>query len=175
MKESAPKKREASGRKSFRLVSKARLRKGLVRSASASDGIVDLAAAAELGLIENAGLVALLPEETRIRARRLLKANTVLLVTPKATSRDGRHRKSVARALVSEALSTVIGPQYAREMERAGGSPSRWLRANCFAKWVKTQIEDGGSELNRKLTRHGYAEISGLVRGIQWWQRSLQE
>ena len=56
-----------------RLVSASRLRKGLVRVASSSDGVVDMAAAVELGLINDEGIVALIPTKTRIRARKLLQ------------------------------------------------------------------------------------------------------
>ena len=47
----------------LRLVSASRLRKGLVRVASSSDGVVDMAAAVELGLINNEGIVVLTPTE----------------------------------------------------------------------------------------------------------------
>lgn len=157
----------------LRLVSKARLARGKIRTASASDGVVDLAAAAELGLIENKGLIALLPEKIHARARKLLNANTLQPVKAKASTLEGTHRKKTEAKWVQKALATVIGPLYYEERRSAGVLLTNILKRQRFAKWVMVQMANDTSQLNKRLTRAGYAEICGLKRGQQWWERCL--
>ena len=157
-----------------RLVSKARLRKGLVRIASASDGIVDLAAAAELGLIDDAGLVALIPEEMRIQAWKLLGANTLLPVKAKEATLNGTHLTRTHRHLVEQAIPTVIGQVYWQEKAQMGISLAVAMDRDKFVRWVRKEIQIEGSQLNTSLHRKGYGDICCLVRGKQWWGRRLQ-
>lgn len=156
------------------LVSKASLGRGLIKVASASDGIVDVAAAAELGLIARVGLVAVLAAKMRTRVSRLLQANVLYPVKPKAITLAGSHRKSIERNMVAKAMPTVIGPLYWEEQQKKCVLFSSALSRGRFSKWVKAQIEQGSSQLNIDLTRQGYADISGLVRSRQWWERCLK-
>jgi hypothetical protein len=160
--------------KYFRLLSKSRLKKGLVRVSSSSDGIVDLAAAAELGLIENNGLVALIPEKTRVRAVKLLKANVLFLVKAKQSTVQASNLKQIQRVLVKKAFPTVIGPMYFQTQLEAGFTVSQTLDRMRFAKWVKQQIETNNSNLNLVLAESGFEDICDLVRSAQWWGRLLQ-
>ena len=158
-----------------RLVSTSRLRKGLVRLASSSDGIVDVAAAVELGLIDDEGIVALIPTKTRIRALKLLQSNVLFPITLKKKSLVGTHLKAKERKLAGGALATVIGPIYREAKEKGGISLGRAMDRSMFAKWVKAEIEDGGSYLNKQLTRRGFLDICGLKRSAQWWMRLLSQ
>lgn len=160
--------------KYFRLLSKSRLKKGLVRLSSSSDGIVDIAAAAELGLIENNGLVALIPEKTRVRAKKLLKANVLFLVNPKQSTFQASNLKQIQRVLVKKAFPTVIGPMYFQAQLEAGLTVSQTLNRMRFATWVKHQIETNNSNLNLVLAESGFEDICDLVRSAQWWGRRLQ-
>lgn len=147
----------------------------MVRTASASDGIVDLAAAAELGLIDDAGLVALIPEARRVQAWKLLGANTVLPVKPKAATLNGSHQTRTQRHLVEQALSAVIGPVYWQEQVQKGISLAVAMDRDKFVRWVRKEIQIDGSQLNTALNRKGYGDICCLVRGKQWWGRRLQD
>ena len=158
-----------------RLVSASRLRKGLVRVASSSDGVVDMAAAVELGLINNEGIVALIPAKTRIRARKLLQSNVLFPITLKQESLDGSHMKAKQRKLAGRALATVIGPIYWSAKEKDGISLGRAMDRSMFAKWVKAEIENDSSYLNKQLTRQGFHDICGLKRSAQWWMRLLSQ
>ena len=160
--------------KPLRLISKARLKAGFVRAASSSDGIVDTAAAAELGLIERDGLVSLIPPETRARARRLLKANVLWPVDVKKSTLDGSSLKSIERRQFALALHNVIGLIYLQEQVEKGFSFTTILNRGKFAKWVMKEIKIDTSRLNIELTRNGYLDIVGLVRSKQWWERSFQ-
>lgn len=158
----------------LRLVSASRLRKGPVRVASSSDGIVDVAAAVEVGLIDDVGIVALIPVKTRVRARRLLKSNVLRPIALKKNSLRGSHLNARQRELVREALATVIGPMYWAAKAKGGMRFERAMDRTMFAKWVKTEIGTGKSRLNKELTRNGFLDICGLERSVQWWMRLLQ-
>ena len=160
--------------KPHRLISKARLKAGFVRVASSSDGIVDIAAAAELGLIGRDGLVSLIPPETQARARRLLQANVLWPINVKKSTLNGSNQKSIQRRLIAQALHNVIGPIYSQEQIKKGFSLTTVLNRGKFALWVKKEIQIESSSLNIELTRKGYLDIVGLVRSKQWWERSLQ-
>ena len=159
----------------LRLVSASRLRKGLVRVASSSDGVVDMAAAVELGLINNEGIVALIPAKTRIRARKLLQSNVLFPITLKKESLDGSHMKAKQRKLAGRALATVIGLIYWSAKEKDGISLGRAMDRSMFAKWVKAEIENDSSYLNKQLTYQGFFDICGLKRSAQWWMRLLSQ
>ena len=158
-----------------RLVSTSRLRKGLVRLASSSDGIVDVAAAVELGLIDDEGIVALIPTKTRIRALKLLQSNVLFPITLKKKSLVGTHLKAKERKLAGGALATVIGPIYREAKEKGGISLGSAMDRSMFAKWVKAEIENDDSYLNKQLTRRGFLDICGLKRSAQWWMRLLSQ
>ncbi len=158
-----------------RLVSTSRLRKGLVRLASSSDGIVDVAAAVELGLIDDEGIVALIPTKTRIRALKLLQSNVLFPITLKKKSLVGTHLKAKERKLAGGALATVIGPIYREAKEKGGISLGRAMDRSMFAKWVKAEIENDSSYLNKQLTYQGFFDICGLKRSAQWWMRLLSQ
>jgi len=158
-----------------RLVSASRLRKGLVRAASSSDGVVDVAAAVEVGLINDEGIVALIPTKTRIRARKLLRSNVLWPITLKKASNDGKHMKAKHRRVAGEALATVIGPIYWAAKEKRGISLGRAMDRSMFGRWVKNEIENDSSELNKQLNRRGFADICGLNRSAQWWMRLLSQ
>ena len=157
------------------LVSASRLRKGLKQTASSSDDIVDVAAAVEVGLIKDEGIVTLIPTKTRMRARKLLKSNVLWPIAFKKKSLDGTHLKAKERKLARNALLTVIGPMYWAAKEQGGISLGRAMDRSMFAKWVKAEIENGSSDLNIQLNRRGFADICGLNRSAQWWMRLLSQ
>lgn len=164
--------------KKFRLISKDRLLKnGVLRTASSSDGIVDVVAGLELGGalggVLDAGLVALLPEKTRRQAHRLLKHNTLWPVKPKANTLAGLHETAGARNMVLRALPLVIGPMYWKEKQRKKIGLVQALKRRRIADWIKAEIETPSSALNQALRHSDFSDLRELNRGWQWWYRLL--
>jgi len=158
----------------YRLVSKARKRQGLVRTASTTDPIVIAAAAVQKGLLADEGIVRLLPDRIKCRAAKLLGANEVMEVQPKASTLRGDHRTSQVRKQLGIALPTVIGPLYMEAMTLAGVSLTLALQRQRIVRWLKASIEDESGELNKRLTRGGYGDLCGLKRSQQWWERVFE-
>lgn len=156
------------------LVSKKAVIRGEAKVASSSNGIVDIAAAAELGLIENKGLVAAIPERVRAKARKLLLKNELREITSKKSTIRGDHKKASDRSSAYNAISKVIGPMYWHEMEKKTKSKrSQAMSRKRVVDWIRAEIENDASLLNKQLTRCGYAEISGLKRSTRWWLNLL--
>lgn len=153
----------------LRLVSSSRLRKGLLRTASSSDGIVDVAAAAIQGYVPDSGIVALIPQKTRLQARRLLKSN---VLKPIKVRQSFYSNKSL-NEMLEKALSEVIGPMYWTQREKEGIRLARALDRMSIASWIKAEIETPCSALNKQLIKNRLDNICELKRSLQWWMRVL--
>jgi hypothetical protein len=138
---------------------------GLHKVASSSDGIVDVAAMVECGLITRQGLPELLPPAIYERARKLLTHNRLAVIQEKRTPRHElawQRKKNEARA----ALATVIGPLYGATHQNA---IVRALNMKRFLSWLQAQLREPGSTLNCELIRRGYDELVELQMSDRWW------
>ncbi len=157
----------ASGhRKRLRLVSrKTNAKTQRQHVSSSSNGIVDVAAQVELGLIERSGIVTLVPDEVFERARDLLEHNELREVEEKSTPAHRQLNNRIRRMAV-EALPTVIGPLYGEiHQEKLPLA----LNLKRFVRWLQRELATPGSQLNLELQRHNYDDLVELKRGDRWW------
>jgi hypothetical protein len=132
---------------------------------SSSDGIVDVAAQVEMGLIERNGIVALLPDEVFERAKGLLEHNELKEVKEKLTPAHRQLNNRVKLAAI-EALPKVIGPLYGEIHQE---NLPRALNLQRFTTWLQRELETPGSRLNLELERHNYDDLVELQRSDRWW------
>jgi hypothetical protein len=152
----------------FVLVSKNKNAKtGRHKTASSSNGLIDIAAAVELGLVPNAGLPGILHHMYRKRVLRLLQHNTVLKVKPKNSTIQGNHQTKGLLKLADKALTAVIGPAYWSANQHLG--PRAALKTTRVINWIKTNLENKTSPLCISLVRSPYEDIIGLHRSKRWW------
>ena len=140
---------------------------GRQKTASSSDGLIDIAAAVEMRLIPNAGLPGILHHMNRKRVQRLLKHNTVVKVKPKNATLQGTHRTQALLKLADKALSTVIGQAYWSANQHLG--PRAALSTTRVIDWIKTNLENQSSPLCNELVGTPYEDLIGLRRTKRWW------
>ncbi len=144
---------------------------GKRKTASSSDGLIDIAAAVYLGQIPSKGLPGLLLELQKDRVIRLLRKNTVKLVKPKRATVDGNHATRVASRLAQDALPVAIGPAYLEAHKQVGLKES--LKTKTVIRWIKTNLEDPTSRLCCSLAGTKYQDLIGLKRNNRWWRNLL--
>ena len=140
---------------------------GRQKTASSSDGLIDIAVAVEMGLIPNAGLPGILLHMNRKRVLRLLKHNTIVKVRPKSSTVQGTHQTQALQKLADKALSTVIGQAYWSANQHLG--PSAALKTTRVIDWIKTNLENKKSPLCADLVGTPYEDLIGLRRTKRWW------
>ena len=140
---------------------------GRQKTASSSDGLIDIAVAVEMRLIPNAGLPGILHHMNRKRVQRLLKHNTVVKVKPKNATLQGTHRTQALLKLADKALSTVIGQAYWSANQHLG--PRAALSTTRVIDWIKTNLENQSSPLCNELVGTPYEDLIGLRRTKRWW------
>jgi hypothetical protein len=140
---------------------------GRQKTASSSDGLIDIAVAVEMGLIPNAGLPGILHHMNRKRVLRLLKHNTLIRVKSKESTLQGTHHTKALQKLADKALSTVIGQAYWSENQHLG--PRAALKSKRVIDWIKTNLENKNSPLCTDLVGTPYEDLIGLRRTKRWW------
>lgn len=140
---------------------------GRQKTASSSDGLIDIAAAVEMRLIPNAGLPGILHHMNRKRVQRLLEHNTVVKVKPKNATLQGTHQTQALQKLADKALSTVIGQAYWSANQHLG--PRAALKTTRVIDWIKTNLENKNSSLCNNLVDTPYEDLIGLRRTKRWW------
>jgi hypothetical protein len=152
----------------FVLVSKNKNAKtGRHKTASSSDGLIDIAAAVELGLVPNAGLPGALHYMNRKRVLRLLQHNTVVKIKPKSSTLQGTHQTQALLKLADKALTAVIGQAYWSANQHLG--PRAALKTARAIDWIKTNLENKTSPLCASLVGSPYEDLIGLHRSKRWW------
>ena len=140
---------------------------GRQKTASSSDGLIDIAVAVEMRLIPNAGLPGILHRMNQKRVLRLLKHNTVVKVKPKNSPLLGTHHTKALLKLADKALSTVIGQAYWSANQHLG--PRAALKTTRVIDWIKTNLENQNSPLCNGLVGTPYEDLIGLHRTKRWW------
>lgn len=139
---------------------------GRQKTASSSDGLIDIAVAVEMGFIPYAGLPGILHEMNRKRVLRLLEHNTVVRVKPKASTLQGTHHTKALQKLADKAITT-IGQEYWATNQHLG--PRAALKTSRVIDWIKTNLENKNSPLCTGLVGSPYEDLIGLRRTKRWW------
>ena len=141
-------------------------RSGRKHASSSSNRMIDYAAAVEAGLIPRIGIMAAFPEAVRLKAKRLLKNNQVVMVQPTESRLAGNHETTVTRQRMADAIMKVIGPQYWEENKHLGANA---FSGKLFTQWVTSEIADPKSRLNHRLLAENLPELCELPRSRRWW------
>ena len=150
--------------KKLRLVRrKPNLTTGQRHVSSASDGIVDVAAQVESGLIEKLGILELLPPALYERARGLLKNNELVPISAKHTPAHELSTRRIRQQ--AEAALRLIGRLY----WEANNSRIGALSVKPVVYWLQQQLSDPASRLNKELAASGYDDLVELKRSDRWW------
>jgi hypothetical protein len=140
---------------------------GKQKTASSSDGIIDIAAAVHLGLVPSVGLPGLLLKVKNKRVIKLLTHNTVIMVKPKQATVNETHITKSTWGLAKEALPDAIGPAYWEANKHLGVKAA--LKTRQVISWIKSNLENEESKLCDGLRRTKYQNLVGVKRSRRWW------
>jgi len=140
---------------------------GKQKTSSSSDGLIDIAAAVQLGLIPSEGLPGALLCINQKRVSRLLRHNTVVLVKPKIATITGIHATTSTLKLAEKALADVLGPAYWKANKHLGLKTA--LKTRRVIPWIKVNLENTGSALCTSLIGTNYEDLIGLEHSQRWW------
>lgn len=149
---------------------------GRHKVASSSDGIIDVAAAVHVGLVNDDGLPGLLYRAKEKRVVKLLLNNFVGRVNPKTNTISSEqaiseHATSAARFELRRAFAKEIGALYFKQVlgkVKSGRDLERAFKPKAVVNWLISEIENPKSELN-KVLKINYFHLAELKRCRRWW------